>query len=79
MTGVTAGRQTPWNLLAFARRELFGDPPTIAYDSALNSQSAGGVITGNIAATGDALSYVVTQNPQYGRCCLLYTSPSPRD
>ena len=63
----TAGRPTPLDLLAFARRELFGDPPTIGYDSALNSQSSGGVVTGNIAATGDALSYVVTQNPQYGR------------
>jgi beta-glucosidase/6-phospho-beta-glucosidase/beta-galactosidase len=62
-----AARSTPWNLLALARRELFGDPPTIAYDAALNSQSASGVVTGNIAATGDALSYVVTQNPQYGR------------
>ena len=62
-----AARSTPWNLLALARRELFGDPPTIAYDSTLNSQSASGVVTGNIAATGDALSYVVTQNPQYGR------------
>jgi len=66
-TSATAGRLTPLDLLALARRELFGDPPTIAYDSALNSQSSGGAITGNIAAAGDALSYVVTQNPQYGR------------
>lgn len=62
-----AAHSTAWNLLALARRELFGEPPTIAYDAALNSQSADGVITGTIAATGDALSYVVTQNPQYGR------------
>ena len=66
-TSATAGLPTLSALLVFARRELFGDPPTIAYDATLNSQSASGVITGNIAATGDALSYVVTQNPQYGR------------
>ena len=65
-----AAHSTAWNLLALARRELFGEPPTIAYDAALNSQSADGVITGNIAATGDALSYVVTQNPQYGRVAI---------
>jgi beta-glucosidase/6-phospho-beta-glucosidase/beta-galactosidase len=65
-----AAHSTAWNLLALARRELFGEPPTIAYDAALNRQSADGVVTGNIAATGDALSYVVTQSPQYGRVAI---------
>jgi beta-glucosidase/6-phospho-beta-glucosidase/beta-galactosidase len=65
-----AARSAPWNLLALARRELFGEPPTIAYDAALNRQSADGVVTGTIAATGDVLSYVVTQSPQYGRVAI---------
>lgn len=51
-----------WGLLAWVRRTVFNEAPTIAYDSTKNVQT-GQTVTGNIGAVdpeGDTLTYTVT-------------------
>lgn len=51
-----------WGLLAWVRRTVFNEAPTIAYDSSKNVQT-GQTVTGNIGAVdpeGDTLTYTVT-------------------
>jgi beta-galactosidase len=63
----------PWTLLAWVRRELFNESPTITnapdpYGQSLNSDGDV-VITGNIGASdpdGDHLTYTVVGRPQFG-------------
>ncbi len=57
-----------WAVLAWVRRNLFNQSPTIAYNPTTTVQT-GQTVTGNIGATdpeGDALMYKVTKGPQYG-------------
>jgi Bacterial Ig domain/WD40-like Beta Propeller Repeat len=57
-----------WAVLAWVRRNLFNQSPTIAYNPTTTVQT-GQTVIGNIGATdpeGDALTYTVTQEPQYG-------------
>lgn len=57
-----------WAVLGWVRRTLFNQSPTIAYNPTTTVQT-GQTVTGNIGATdpeGDALTYKVTQAPQYG-------------
>jgi Tol biopolymer transport system component len=57
-----------WAVLAWVRRNLFNQSPTIAYNPTTTVQT-GQAVTGNIGATdpeGDALTYKVTQAPQHG-------------
>jgi hypothetical protein len=65
-----APAQSPliWGVLAWVRRNLFNQSPTIDYDPTQTVQT-GQVITGNLGATdaeGDALTYTLTQAPQHG-------------
>ncbi|BBX04840.1 hypothetical protein BST36_08775 [Mycolicibacterium moriokaense] len=62
-----------WGLLEFARRQeqqtLSNRAPTVAYDPKENVQLADGTIVGDLRAIdpdGDALTYTVTQQPDYG-------------
>lgn len=74
--GLPAGPVEPptvWTLLAWVRRELDNQSPTIAYDRTLNSQTLNGdgdvVVSGDIAATdvdGDPLTYSVIGRPLNG-------------
>lgn len=57
-----------WAVLAWVRRNLFNQAPTITYNPTTSVQT-GQTVTGNIGATdpeGDALTYKVTKAPQYG-------------
>jgi hypothetical protein len=57
-----------WAVLAWVRRNLFNQSPTINYNPTTTVQT-GQTVTGNIGATdpeGDALTYKVTQAPQHG-------------
>ncbi|CDO09224.1 WD40 domain-containing protein [Mycolicibacterium cosmeticum] len=57
-----------WAVLAWVRRNVFNQAPTIAYNPTTTVQT-GQTVTGNIGATdaeGDALTYKVTQGPKYG-------------
>ena len=57
-----------WAVLAWVRRNLFNQSPTIAYNPTTTVQT-GQTITGNIGASdpeGDALTYKVTEAPQHG-------------
>jgi Tol biopolymer transport system component len=57
-----------WAVLAWVRRNLFNQSPTIAYNPNTTVQT-GQTVTGNIGAAdpeGDALTYRVTQAPQHG-------------
>jgi Big-like domain-containing protein/WD40 repeat protein len=57
-----------WAVLAWVRRNLFNQAPTIAYNPTTTVQT-GQTVTGNIGATdpeGDTLTYKVTKAPQYG-------------
>lgn len=73
--GPTAPAQSPlqWGLLEWVRRQirhtLFNRGPTVAYNPAENSQSADGVITGDLHAVdpdGDPLTFTVTRPPEHG-------------
>ncbi len=66
----TADPLTPavWAVLAWVRRNVFNQAPTIAYNPTTTVQT-GQTVTGNLGATdpeGDALTYKVTQGPKYG-------------
>ena len=57
-----------WAVLAFVRRNLFNEAPTIS-DAPTTSVQTGQTVTGNIGATdpeGDALTYTVTHGPEHG-------------
>jgi Tol biopolymer transport system component len=57
-----------WAVLAWVRRNLFNQSPTIAYNPTTTVQT-GQTITGNIGATdpeNDALTYKVTTAPEHG-------------
>lgn len=57
-----------WAVLAWVRRNLFNQSPTIAYNPTTSVQT-GQTVTGNIGATdpeGDTLTYKVIQAPKYG-------------
>ncbi|KAB7759159.1 hypothetical protein MMUC44124_10120 [Mycolicibacterium mucogenicum DSM 44124] len=57
-----------WAVLAWVRRNVFNQAPTIAYNPTTTVQT-GQTVTGNLGATdpeGDALTYKVTQGPKYG-------------
>ena len=57
-----------WAVLAWVRRNLFNQSPTIAYNPTTTVQT-GQTVTGNIGASdpeGDALTYKVTEAPQHG-------------
>mgnify|MGYP002652559422 CR=1 FL=1 len=57
-----------WAVLAWVRRTVFNQAPTIAYNPATTVQT-GQTLTGNLGASdpeGDALTYKVTQGPKYG-------------
>jgi len=57
-----------WAVLAFVRRNLFNEAPTIS-DAPTTSLQTGQTVTGNIGATdpeGDALTYTVTHGPEHG-------------
>src|SRR5882757_574972 len=57
---------SPWALLAWVRRELFNESPTVT--PVINPQT-NGLITGNVGAVdpdGDALTYTVIGRPQNG-------------
>jgi hypothetical protein len=57
-----------WAVLAWVRRNLFNQSPTISYNPTTTVQT-GQTVTGNIGATdpeADALTYKVTQAPQHG-------------
>ncbi|BBZ54849.1 Ig-like domain-containing protein [Mycolicibacterium phocaicum] len=66
----TADPLTPavWAVLAWVRRNVFNQAPTIAYNPTTTVQT-GQTVTGNLGASdaeGDALTYKVTQGPKYG-------------
>ncbi|MUL45320.1 hypothetical protein FZI85_07015 [Mycobacterium sp. CBMA293] len=74
-TNPVAPAQTPvlFTVLGWIRRELtntfFNKAPVINYNAASNSQTFGGVITGNLNATdanGNKLTYTVTSGPKNG-------------
>ncbi len=57
-----------WAVLAWVRRNVFNQSPTIAQDPTTSVQT-GQTVRGNVGATdpeGDALTYTVTQGPQHG-------------
>jgi Bacterial cadherin-like domain len=57
-----------WAVLAWVRRNLFNQAPTIAYNRETTVQT-GQTVTGYIGATdpeGDPLTYTVTQKPLHG-------------
>jgi Tol biopolymer transport system component len=57
-----------WAVLAWVRRNVFNEAPTITYNPTTTVQT-GQTVTGNLGATdpeGDALTYKVTRGPQYG-------------
>lgn len=57
-----------WAVLAWVRRNVFNQAPTVAYDPTTTVQT-GQTLTGNLGATdaeGDALTYKVTKGPKYG-------------
>ncbi|MBI3223459.1 MAG: PD40 domain-containing protein [Mycolicibacterium cosmeticum] len=57
-----------WAVLAWVRRNVFNQAPTVAYDPTKTVQT-GQTLTGNLGATdaeGDALTYKVTKGPKYG-------------
>jgi len=57
-----------WAVLAWVRRNLFNQSPTINYNPTTTVQT-GQTVTGNIGATdpeGDALTYKLTAAPQHG-------------
>ncbi|WP_231506765.1 MULTISPECIES: VCBS domain-containing protein [unclassified Mycobacterium] len=57
-----------WAVLAWVRRNVFNQAPTIAYNPTTTVQTEQ-TVTGNLGATdpeGDALTYKVTQGPKYG-------------
>jgi hypothetical protein len=57
-----------WAVLAWVRRTLFNQSPTITYDPTTTVQS-GQTVTGTIGAVdpeGDALTYKLTRGPRYG-------------
>ncbi len=57
-----------WAVLAWVRRNLFNQSPTISYNPTTTVQT-GQTVAGNIGATdaeGDALTYKVTQAPRHG-------------
>jgi Tol biopolymer transport system component len=57
-----------WAVLAWVRRNVFNQAPTINYNPTTTVQT-GQTVTGNVGATdpeGDALTYKVTKAPQYG-------------
>ena len=57
-----------WSVLAFVRRNLLPQAPTVTYNQSLDLQT-GEVVTGTIGATnpyGDKMVYTVTQQPQNG-------------
>jgi VCBS repeat-containing protein len=57
-----------WAVLAWVRRNLFNQAPTIVYNPTTSVQT-GQTVTGNLGATdpeGDALTYKVTKAPKFG-------------
>ena len=57
-----------WAVLAWVRRNLFNQAPTITYNPTTTVQT-GQTLTGKLGATdpeGDALTYTVTRGPQHG-------------
>lgn len=57
-----------WAVLAWVRRTLFNQSPTITYEPTTTVQS-GQTVTGTIGAVdpeGDALTYKLTRGPRYG-------------
>ncbi|WP_231748653.1 Ig-like domain-containing protein [Mycobacterium sp. M26] len=57
-----------WAFMGWVRRDLFNQAPTMTYDSNTTVQT-GQTLSGKLGATdaeGDALTYTVTQGPQYG-------------
>ncbi len=57
-----------WAVLAWVRRNVFNQAPTVAYNPTTTVQT-GQTLSGNIGATdaeGDALTYKVTKGPQFG-------------
>jgi hypothetical protein len=57
-----------WAVLAWVRRNVFNQAPTITYNPTTSVQT-GQTVTGNIGAAdpeGDALTYTVTRGPQHG-------------
>jgi hypothetical protein len=57
-----------WAVLAWVRRNVFNQAPTINYNPTTTVQT-GQTVTGNLGAAdseGDALSYTVTHGPQHG-------------
>jgi VCBS repeat-containing protein len=57
-----------WAVLAWVRRNLFNQSPTINYNPTTTVQT-GQTVTGNVGATdpeGDALTYKLTAAPQHG-------------
>lgn len=57
-----------WAVLAWVRRNVFNQAPTVAYNPTTTVQT-GQTLTGNLGATdaeGDALTYKVTKGPKYG-------------
>lgn len=65
-----------WAVLAWVRRNVFNQAPTIAYNPTTTVQT-GQTVTGNLGATdaeGDALTYKVTQGPKYGTLTIDQTT-----
>ncbi|MFC6128645.1 Ig-like domain-containing protein [Mycolicibacterium llatzerense] len=57
-----------WAVLAWVRRNVFNQAPTISYNPATTVQT-GQTVTGNVGASdaeGDTLTYKVTTAPKYG-------------
>lgn len=57
-----------WAVLAWVRRNIFNQAPTLTYNPTTTVQT-GQTVTGNLGATdpeGDALTYKVIQGPQHG-------------
>ncbi|WP_029116676.1 PD40 domain-containing protein [Mycobacterium sp. URHB0044] len=57
-----------WAVLAWVRRNVFNQAPTINYNPTTTVQT-GQTVTGNLGASdseGDQLTYTVTQGPQHG-------------
>ncbi len=57
-----------WAVLAWVRRNVFNQAPTINYNPTTTVQT-GQTVTGNLGASdseGDKLTYTVTQGPQHG-------------
>jgi hypothetical protein len=57
-----------WAVLAWVRRNVFNQAPTITYNPTTSVQT-GQTVTGKLGATdpeGDALTYTVTRGPQHG-------------